>query len=289
MGAADIVPGVSGGTVAFLTGIFERLLRAVTSADREAFGLILEGRLSAFWHRLDGPFVATLLAGILSAVFLLANTIQWLLINQPQPTFSLFWGLITASSIMLIRNEVLLNRPSSLMFFFFGAGITAFLAMKPVLPFFGGMMGFFFGGVIGICAMILPGISGSLILVILGLYSQVLTAITTLDWQRLGLLAMGAILGLMIFSRLFLKLLTKYRSIAMAFLSGALVGSLVAVWPWRIHHASDMFLGTEKVFLGRPVLPYFEVVSEPQFFLCFLAASTGLFIALSIDALAGAS
>ena len=120
MGAADIVPGVSGGTIALITGIYERLLGAIVSADSGALSMVLSGRWNALWHRIDGGFLSILLLGILTAIFSMASGIHWLLTHYPQPLWSFFSGLILVSAVLLIRDEVTLNRSNSLAGFIFG-------------------------------------------------------------------------------------------------------------------------------------------------------------------------
>ena len=161
MGAADIVPGVSGGTIALITGIYERLLAAIVSADSDALLMALSGRWNALWHRIDGGFLSILLLGILTAIFSMATGIHWLLNHYPQPLWSFFSGLILVSAVLLIRDEVTLNSFDSLAGFTFGVCIAVGAALMPPMSFLAGLPGLFFAGAITICAMILPGISGS--------------------------------------------------------------------------------------------------------------------------------
>ena len=180
MGAADIVPGVSGGTIALITGIYERLLGAIVSADSDALSMVLSGRWNALWHRIDAGFLSILLLGILTAIFSMASGIHWLLTHYPQPLWSFFSGLILVSAVLLIRDEVTLNRSDSLAGFIFGVCIAVGAALMPPVSFLAGLPGLFFAGAIAICAMILPGISGSFLLVLMGMYEQVLSAVKTL-------------------------------------------------------------------------------------------------------------
>ena len=182
MGAADVVPGVSGGTVALITGIYARLLGALVNIDKQAIVLFFTGRWGALWYRLDGPFLAWLFAGILTAIFSLASAIHWLLLQYPQPLWSFFSGLILISGALLLRSEVSLDRWSRVGFFASGCALAVAISLAPPIPFSASLLGFFIAGTIAICAMILPGISGSFMLVLLGMYGPVLTAVKGLQF-----------------------------------------------------------------------------------------------------------
>ena len=173
MGAADIVPGVSGGTIALMTGIYERLIRAIVAVDRDCLGLLFSGRLRAVWHRVDGVFLVPLLLGILTAIFVLGSTIHWLLDAYPQPLWAFFSGLILASGILLLRDEVLLNQVDRVLWFGLGVTVAVVITFMPPLALLSGLSGLFIAGAIAICAMILPGISGSFMLVLMGMYAPV--------------------------------------------------------------------------------------------------------------------
>tara|TARA_Y100000991_G_scaffold50735_1_gene36747 strand:+ start:1888 stop:2793 length:906 start_codon:yes stop_codon:yes gene_type:complete len=282
MGAADIVPGVSGGTIALITGIYERLLAAIVSADSDALLMALSGRWNALWHRIDGGFLSILLLGILTAIFSMASGIHWLLTHYPQPLWSFFSGLILVSAVLLIRDEVTLNSFDSLAGFTFGVCIAVGAALMPPVTFLAGLPGLFFAGAMAICAMILPGISGSFLLVLMGMYEQVLSAVKTLQVTELSVLAAGCVTGLLLFARLLQHCLQRYRALAMAFLSGVLMGSLVAVWPWR----QEVLLNAAEgaISASRPVLP--STVTDAQLLACFGACMVGCFLVWGAQALA---
>ena len=282
MGAADIVPGVSGGTIALITGIYERLLVAIVSADSNALFMVLSGRWNALWHRIDGGFLSILLLGILTAIFSTASGIHWLLTHYPQPLWSFFFGLILVSAVLLIRDEVTLNSLDSLVGFTIGVCIAVGAALMPPVSFLAGLPGLFFAGAIAICAMILPGISGSFLLVLMGMYEQVLSAVKTLQVTELSVLAAGCVTGLLLFARLLHHCLQRYRALAAAFLSGMLMGSLVAVWPWRQEVLLDA--AEEAISASRPVLP--STVTDAQLLACFGACLIGCFFIWGAQALA---
>ena len=282
MGAADIVPGVSGGTIALITGIYERLLGAIVSADSDALSMALSGRWNALWNRIDGGFLSILLLGILTSIFSMASGIHWLLTNYPQPLWSFFSGLILVSAVLLIRDEVTLNSVDRLAGFTFGVCIAVGAALMPPVSFLAGLPGLFFAGAIAICAMILPGISGSFLLVLMGMYEQVLSAIKTLQLTELLVLAAGCMTGLLLFARLLQHCLHCYRALAMAFLSGVLMGSLVVVWPWQQKVLLNAAEGA--ILVSRPVLP--STVTDAQLLACFGACLVGCFLVWGAQALA---
>ena len=282
IGAADIVPGVSGGTVALMTGIYDRLIRAIVAVDRDCLGLLIGGRLSAVWHRIDGVFLLPLLLGIVTAIFALASTIHWLLEAYPQPLWAFFSGLILASGMLLLRDEVLLNRVDRVLWFSLGVVIAVVIAFMPPLAMMSGLPGLFVAGAIAICAMILPGISGSFMLLLMGMYAPVLAAVKNIEIVNLMVFAAGCVIGLASFSRLLDALLRSYRMSAMAFLCGVLMGSLVAVWPWR--RTLEVVISGETAVLTRPVMP--PDVAAPQLELCLATFLIGLFFVWVVQLLA---
>ena len=283
MGAADIVPGVSGGTIALITGIYDRLIAAIVAADTSALQMLIRGRWAALWHRLDGAFLSTLLVGILTAIFSMASLIHWLLEAHPQPLWAFFSGLILISGMFLLRDEVVLNGPGRVLVFAVGVGLAVGIALMPPVSMLSGLVGFFLAGSIAICAMILPGISGSFVLLLMGMYAPVLAAVRGFQATELVVFALGCAVGLLSFARLLDRLLRAYRSMAMAFLCGVLLGSLVAVWPWRV--SVILALGTTPVAVTRPVMPF--DLPEPQLALCSLTFCAGLLTVWATQKIAG--
>lgn len=278
MGAADIVPGVSGGTIALITGIYDRLLNAITAADVTALSLLLRGRISDVWLRLDGQFLTTLLAGIATAVVVLANAIQWLLATQPLFLWSFFFGLVGASSMVLWRQERLIFDVYHVLIATLGVLLALAISLAPPQAFDATNLGFFMAGALAICAMILPGISGSFVLLLLGMYGPVITAITEGDLLRLMLFGMGCIVGLALFARLLRRLLARFRSFTMALLAGFLAGSLVALWPWQVTVAAAVDRhGVGRAVQSLPVTPeyYAQSVGDSQWLGCVLIAVSG--------------
>ncbi|MEM9314042.1 MAG: DUF368 domain-containing protein [Pseudomonadota bacterium] len=268
MGAADIVPGVSGGTMAFITGIYARLLSAITAVDLALLRLLLKGTWEEAWRRVDGTFLVALVSGILISVLSLAQLISYLLVAQPLMLWSLFFGLILASAFVLLRRIERFG-PGVALGLVFGAATAAFVGLSPALAFPAGPAGFFFAGFIAICAMILPGISGSFILVLLGMYARVLAAIESFNLLPLGLFALGAGCGLLAFSRALRFLLDQFHGPTMATLTGFLLGSLPVVWPWKLNAVDEV--------PARPVWPadYALALGDSRVALCALMVVVG--------------
>ncbi len=232
MGAADIVPGVSGGTVAFITGIYDTLLDSIRSFDIECVKLLLRGDIRAAWAHVNGGFLSALLLGIATSILTLARLVSWLLEAYPVPLWAFFFGLVLASALVLLR-QIGSWTPQRILSLVAGVGVALWIALSPVVTMNIGLVGVFLSGFIAICAMILPGISGSFILVLLGMYATVLTALKSFDLLFILVFACGAAAGLMCFSRFLHWLLQRAHSATMALLTGFLFGSLVVVWPWK--------------------------------------------------------
>lgn len=237
MGAADVVPGVSGGTIAFITGIYQRLLNAIQSVNLEAAKLLFQkgsliNNIKSLWQHIDGNFLLAVFSGLLTSAISLAKIITFMLANHPIYVWSFFFGLIIASFIHIAKQVETWNI-KTILSCIFGA-VLAFtittLSPTDVEP---QWWYYTAAGAIAICAMILPGISGSFILLLLGMYTHVLSAVNSLAFDLIFLFITGCIIGLMAFSRVLTWLLKHYHQITFALLSGFLVGSLNLLWPWK--------------------------------------------------------
>ncbi|MCK7543297.1 DUF368 domain-containing protein [Marinobacter bryozoorum] len=292
MGAADVVPGVSGGTVAFITGIYFRLLGAIAAVPSALLSDLLRGRVRRFWNRVDGSFLVSLLAGILVSIGTLANMITWGLDTYPVALWSFFFGLILASVWHLLGQ---VKAPSRWLVVPVVAG-AAFawwvttLAAGQVDP---GALAFFLSGAVAICAMILPGLSGSFILLVLGMYAPVLSAVKELDLAIISLFMAGCVLGLLSFARLLGFALRKAHDGVLALLTGFMIGALNRVWPWQEVLSSRTDSIGDRVPLEQvSVSPmrYTEVTGEPaQVPVAVVALLVGLAIVLLGEWLAGRS
>lgn len=232
MGAADVVPGVSGGTIAFITGIYEELVDSIRSVDIQSLRLVFQGRFKEFWLHINGNFLIALFSGILLSIFTLAGIMGYLLKTHPVFVWSFFFGLILASAFFILRDIKKFNLP--VIIAFFAGGLAAWLITRvaPVTT-TEAYWFIFISGMIGICAMILPGISGAFILLMLGKYIFIIDAVHEFNIPVLIVFATGAATGLILFSRVLSWLLTRFREIAIGLLSGFMIGSLGKVWPWK--------------------------------------------------------
>ncbi|ABO22831.1 DUF368 domain-containing protein [Shewanella loihica] len=232
MGAADVVPGVSGGTIAFITGILDPLLNSIRKVNPSLIGVIRQQGLKAAFMHINGPFLIAVFGGILTSIFTLAKLITYLLHSHPIPVWSFFFGLIIISVVHMLK-QVKGFSVGRLALFALGVafawGITVLHPIDMQMTY----LNVFIGGSIAICAMLLPGISGSFILLLLGLYTSVLGAAKSLDIPVLLTFASGCVAGLLSFSHLLSALLRKYHDATLIFLTGLMLGTLGKIWPWK--------------------------------------------------------
>ena len=218
MGAADVIPGVSGGTIAFIMGIYGELLNSIKSINGEAFRLFFSGKFDAFWKHINGTFLASLFAGILISVFSLALLMKYLLEFHPIPLWSFFFGLILASAVYILKG---LDKWSiqNIISLLAGVATGAFICLASPGQTPDELWFIFLSGAIAICAMILPGISGSFILLLLGKYAFVMSAVSSLNIPVLLVFALGCAVGIVSFSHFLSWLLKKYYMLTIALLS----------------------------------------------------------------------
>ena len=239
MGAADVIPGVSGGTIAFIMGIYDEFVGSIASINAEAMKLLFKGQFKAFWKHINGTFLVSIVLGIGISVVLLAGLMQTLLTVYPIQTWAFFFGLIVASSIFILRG-ISGWKLREILFLIFGGvlGVTVCTLSPTQTP--DALWFIFLSGAIAICAMILPGISGSFILLILGKYQYIMAAISGLVagenfGQNLLILCVflvGAVVGILGFSKFLHWLLARWNKETLIVLAGFIIGSLVKVWPW---------------------------------------------------------
>jgi putative membrane protein len=237
MGVADLVPGVSGGTVAFITGIYDELLGTIAGLKFSLLGKLFRGegkfgdRFRRVWQEANLTFLVVLLAGVFTSVALFAGLLHHLLGSHPELLWAFFFGLV-AASIPLVGREA--NwAASEWVLAAVGVALAGFLTSLPPMATSDAPLVLLGCGAIAICAMILPGISGSFILLLLGAYSAVIGAIKSFDVMRVAAFGVGAVLGLLSFSRVLDRLLERRRNETLALLTGFLLGSLNALWPWK--------------------------------------------------------
>lgn len=234
MGAADVVPGVSGGTIAFVSGIYEELLGSIKNLRPSLIRVLFREGFAAFWKAINGTFLLVLGAGVLSSIASLAHLITWLMQSYPEMLWSFFFGLIISSAVLVFR-QLSQTGPAVLLTIAVGFILAWNLnALTPVTVTEASLLRVFLSGVIAICAMILPGISGAFILVILGMYEYVIGALKALEADVILVFAGGCAAGLLAFSHL-LSLMFRYcRDLTLALLTGFMLGSLNKVWPWKV-------------------------------------------------------
>lgn len=233
MGGADVVPGVSGGTIAFITGIYEELLNSISKIDVDAVRLLLKFKLREFWVHINGTFLIVLLSGILTSVFSLATIITYLLEHHPISIWSFFFGLIIISAV-LVAKEIKEWNWLVILAAIIGIAIAYFVTVASPSQTSNSLIFVFFSGAIAICAMILPGISGAFILLLLGKYTYIFTALKEFNFPVIIVFGLGCITGLLSFSRVISWLLKNYYNTAVALLAGFMIGSLNKIWPWKI-------------------------------------------------------
>jgi len=233
MGVADLVPGISGGTVAFMTGIYQRLINALSQFSLSLLATYKNDGVKAVVKQVDGVFLATLLSGILTSIILLAGVVTYLLENHALYVWGLFFGLVAGSTWFLLRSidERGVKEFAALVIGAFLAWFIVHQTPVDIEPSFGYVV---FCGAIAISAMVLPGISGSFILLLLGAYQVLLSAVNNGDMVPIVAFVIGAVIGLMTISRLLKELLKRFYSLTIALLTGFLVGSIQALWPWRL-------------------------------------------------------
>lgn len=232
MGAADVVPGVSGGTIAFIAGIYDELLDSIAALKPS---LILDLKNKGFgyvWRKINGNFLLALLSGIAISILSLAKLLTYAMHYYPIQLWSFFFGLIIAS-IWYIGKQIKHWNLSAIIGIILGTLFVYWISVAPPLGANDSYLFLFFAGAIAACAMILPGVSGSFILLLLGAYATVMAAIGNKDILTVAVVGLGAITGLISFSKLLKYLLVKFHNTLIAVLTGFLIGSLWKIWPWK--------------------------------------------------------
>ncbi len=289
MGAADIVPGVSGGSIALITGIYQRLLDSINSFHTANFRLLLKFEVKKFYKAVNGTFLLSLLLGILTSIFSLSKLITFLMNDHPIPLWSFFCGLILISAFVILR-EIKRWHLGVIVALLIGTVGAYFITELPPTSSPDALWFTFVSGAIAICAMILPGISGSFILLILGKYEQILEAVSNKDILTLGVFALGCVIGILSFSRVISWLLKRYYATTIGLLSGFMLGSMNKLWPWKIVTAyRTSSSGEQKPFLTENLLPtqYLDQTGlEPLIGIAIAAFLFGIFLVIGIDRLA---
>ena len=232
MGAADAVPGVSGGTIAFISGIYEELIKTISGVNLSLFKTLKKEGFSAFWAQLNGNFIVALLSGIIISYVSFMRLAKYLIENHPILIWSFFFGLIVAS-IFFVGKQINKWNAGVVVSIILGALAAYYITTLPTMADNNSSLFLFFAGALAICAMILPGISGSFILVILGAYKTLSDALHDFDVKKIAVFTFGAIVGLLSFSHILKWLFKHYHNITLALLTGFIFGSLNKIWPWK--------------------------------------------------------
>jgi len=258
MGAANVIPGVSGGTIALITGIFGRIIDALNGLmSFKTWKLLFAGKFKEFVSKIDGRFLLAVMIGAVLSVFTLAKLMQYLLDQYPVQTWAFFLGMIAASAVFMLA-EVRCWRVSYGLWIAVGIGLGIALCTLSPTETTDDLWFIFICGAIAICTMILPGVSGSFILLLLGKYEYIMNAISNLNWPVLAAFGIGCAIGIVAFSKALHWLLARYEQQTMLVLVGFVMGSLIKVWPWSdeaLAAATAASDGSTPVTAGEMLIP----------------------------------
>jgi len=284
MGAADSVPGVSGGTIAFIANIYDELLGSIMAVNTTTARVLFSRGFKAAWLAVNGEFLLILACGLLASLVLFANIVLYLLAEHYAVLMSFFIGLILASIWYVHRQIPAWTLPRTLLLL---AGTAASVLLALVPPFQGvdNLLYYFLCGAVAICAMILPGISGAFVLLLLGAYENVLRALTGMDWPVILVFAAGCATGLLSFARLLFWLLRDFRAPTLALLLGVLAGSLYNLWPWRELEVSNT-AGLPQYYNISP-LQWMAEQGGAALLFCLLLAVAGFLLVWSLETVVG--
>ena len=265
MGIAEIIPGVSGGTIAFITGVYEELINSIKSVNASSVKLLLSFKLSLFWKQINGSFLLTLLVGMLTSVLALARVIVFLIDEHPFKIWGFFFGLIIASAIVIFYQIKSVNSKVFIAALI-GLVISSYIALEAPSSTPNSNLFIFLSGAIAISAMILPGISGSFILVFLSKYEFILNSLNNFDVAVISVFIGGCVVGLVTFSRVFSYLFKKYNDVVISVLVGFLLGSLFKIWPF--YKVLEYNASNEPIYTN-PVLPTSSQQGDLMYFILF--------------------
>jgi putative membrane protein len=289
MGAADVVPGVSGGTVAFITGIYAELIRSIGEIDAEAMRLLSKFELRELWKKINGTFLVVLLSGLITSFISLARLVAYLMTHQPILVRAFFFGVILISCLLVLREIKTLNVATVVVFIAGAAVAIAFTLLSPMqTPALLWLM--FVAGFLAACGMMLPGISGVFILLLIGQFQHLITAATEFHVLPMITFFAGGIFGLIGFCKVFSLIIERFHNVAIALLAGFMLGSLNKVWPWRevLEYVTHQ-QGIQVPVFDKSVVPwkYFEITGrDPQVFHAVLIMALAVFIVVLIEKIA---
>lgn len=248
MGAANVIPGVSGGTIALLTGIFNELVEALNALmSFSSWKLLFKGKLKEFWNAVHGTFLLWLAIGVAVSIFSLAKLMEYVFTHHPVQTWAFFFGLIVVSAFFLL-SDIKGWKVADVFWLVAGIALGAMICILSPSETTSDLWFIALCGAIAICTMILPGISGSFILVLLGKYEYIMKAVSNLDWPVLLVFALGCVVGIVAFSKFLHWLMSRYGRQTLIVLIGFTIGALVKVWPWADKAACE----AANVLTGDP-------------------------------------
>lgn len=286
MGAADVVPGVSGGTIAFISGIYEELLASISNVNLNLIKTLKSEGIKAAWNQFNGSFLTALFVGIIISILSLAKIIKHLLENEPILLWSFFFGLVLASVIYIAKQITKWNLMAFIVLIL-GAVLAYYITtLNPLISENSSPSFIFLAGAIAICAMILPGISGSFILVLLGAYKPVLDALNTRDLVTISVFLAGAVVGLLSFSRMLKWLFKHYKNQTLAVLTGFIIGSLNKIWPWKETLTWRLNSHGLRVPFNQQSVSPFSFGEDNQLTVAIILALVGFGLILGLEKLA---
>lgn len=289
MGAADVVPGVSGGTIAFISGIYEELLTSISSINFSTLKLLKTKGIKVVWKTINGNFLLALLLGIFVSIVSLAKLISWLLENKPILVWSFFFGLVLAS-ILYIGKQISKWNLITVTVFVLGSIIAYYITtLQPLISENSSPLFMFLAGALAICAMILPGISGAFILVLLGAYKPVLEAIHNRDYKIIAIIAFGAVVGLLSFSKVLKWLFNNFRNYTLAVLTGFILGSLNKIWPWKEVLTWRVNSHGIKVPFNEQSISPFSFQGDAQLTMAIVLSLVGFLVIIALEKIANNS
>lgn len=289
MGGADVIPGVSGGTIAFITGIYEELINSIKSIDADAIKLLRSFDLKLLWQKVNGSFLLAVFAGVGTSLISLAKIMIYLLQQYPVLVWSFFFGLILISAPLILR-EIRKWNAGIIISLIIGSIIAFTITLLSPAQTSNHLLFIFLCGGLAICAMILPGISGAFILLLLGKYEYVINALVNVNLTVISVFLAGCIVGILSFSRFLSWLLVNYRFTALALLAGFMIGSLNKIWPWKEVLSFRLDENGHQIpAWERSIMPWNYLTKtgeDPQLFLAILFAALGILLIVSIEKIA---
>ena len=283
MGIAELVPGVSGGTIAFVAGIYEEFISSINNVNLTTFKTLQREGFKAFWKQLNGNFLLAIFSGMLVSIASFSSLIKWLLEFHPIAIWSFFFGLVLAS-ILFVAREIKKWTPIAIVLLIASAILAYFITTLPPSANADSLPYLFMSGAIAICAMILPGISGAFILVLLGSYKTVIEAVDERDFKILITVAFGCLVGLLSFARLLKWLFSHHKNITLTVLTGFIAGSLNKIWPWK-QTISILKFGKKIIPIEESISP-FTFDGDPQLTSAIIAAIIGFSLIFILEKVA---